>query len=420
MTETTTEATTRAGGGCPVTGAVDLPADLLADPAAAWRGYDVYDQRHADRRWELLAHARRECPVPFSESYGGQYHVTRYDDVRFVLEHPELFSSAVPAPTNEAPVRLPPLDADPPLQQEFRRILNPFLSRSYLMRFADRMREIANEAIDVWIDTGEVELISQFAMPYSAGVLATVVFDETDPRRVGRARDAATRAGTKADAESFFGLAMTAAEYLAEREDGLTDRDDIVGAVARGSVAGRPMTEDERLGVITVLFLGGLDTTRGAIGTVAARLATVDGLEQRMRRPGWARRDLDEILRLHSPVAIMARTVLSDVELGGQQLRAGDRLVVHFESADRDGDRFADPAELTFDVARPGNAVFGLGIHRCVGSHLARLQLEIGFDVLLSRIGELRLPDGMRFSDITFVAGAALGPEALPLRFTKR
>lgn len=383
-----------------------------------WRRYDQYNQAHADGRWAHYAQARAaQCPVPFSEAHGGQYHVTRYADVRFVLEHPELFSSAVPAPTNEAPVRLPPLDSDPPLQQEFRKILNPFLSRSYLMRFADQMRGIANEAIDGWIDRGSCEFITEFAMPYSSAVLATVVFDEADPARVTRARDITTRVGTVADAQSFVDLAVLAAEYLAERADGLTERDDILGAVARGTIGGRPLTDEERLGVITVLFLGGLDTTRGALGSIAYQLATVPGLEERVRRPEWVRHDLDELLRRFSPVAVMARTVLADVELGGRRLRAGDRLVVHFDSANRDRDRFPGADELVFEPPRVSNALFGLGIHRCVGAHLARLQIEIGYTELLRRVTNLRL---ITPEPVGFACGAALGPEELKVRFDRR
>lgn len=379
------------------------------------RVYDQFNAEHTDNRWELLAHARSHCPVPFSESYGGQYHVTRYEDLRFVCENPEIFSSAVPATTNEAPVRLPPLDADPPLQQEFRKILNPFLSRSYLLKFEPQMRQIANDAIDAWIDRGRCEFIGEFAIPYSSGVLATVVFDETDPDRVARARDCTTRIAIKADAESFFGLAMLAAEYLSERDESLGDRDDILGAVARGTLLGREMTEDERLGVITVLFLGGLDTTRGALGTIAHQMATIPGIEDRLRTPGWARQDLDELLRRFSPVALMARTAVRDVELGGTQLRVGDRLVLHFESANRDETRFERPDELLFEARRPGNALFGLGIHRCVGSHLARLQIEVAYEVLLSRITNLRVVE----EDVRYASGAALGPEDLKLEFDR-
>jgi cytochrome P450 len=119
-------------------------------------------------------------------------------------------------------------------------------------------------------------------------------------------------------------------------------------------------------------------------------------------------------------VAVMARTATAEVELGGVQLKPGDRLVLHYDSANRDESRFERADEVALGVNRQSNALFGLGIHRCVGSNLARLQLELGFEVLLSRITDLRLPDGMGMNDVVYAPGAALGPETLPLHFSKR
>jgi cytochrome P450 len=116
----------------------------------------------------------------------------------------------------------------------------------------------------------------------------------------------------------------------------------------------------------------------------------------------------------------MARTAIAEVELGGVKLKPGDRLVLHYDSANRDESRFEQADEVQLGAARQSNALFGLGIHRCVGSHLARLQLELGFELLLSRITDLRLPDGMTMDDIVYAPGAALGPEELPLLFSKR
>lgn len=379
------------------------------------RTFDIYNPEHADDRWELFRHARRECPLPFSDSYDGQYHVTRYEDAMFVLGHPELFSSADPFPTNAAPVRLPPLDADPPEHEDYRRVIDPYLRFSALKKSEAQIRAIANEYIDAWIERGGCEFVADFAMPFTAGVLATVVFDETDPDRLQRAIDCATAVATKADPESFMNLAVLCTEYLQERRDASDERDDVVSAIARGTLCGREMTEEEQLGAVSMLFLGGLDTTRGAIGTIAHHLATVDGLEARLRAAEPPRFPLLlEIIRRYAPVAVSARTVLADVTLAGRELHAGDRLIVHFDAVNRDEARFDDPDELEFDTRRPTNLVFGSGIHHCVGINLARFQIELGFDELLRRVTRLRLADG---AQVGYAAGAALGPESLPLHF---
>jgi cytochrome P450 len=167
-----------------------------------------------------------------------------------------------------------------------------------------------------------------------------------------------------------------------------------------------------------VLFLGGLDTTRGAIGMIAHELAKDPALQERVRDPRWQRKDMDEFVRLASPVACLGRTVLADTELGGVALRQGEQILVRFDSANHDPDQFDDAESLRFDLNRPGNAAFGLGIHRCLGVHLARVQIAVAFEVLLERITHLRLADPD--TDVHYIFGIARGPETLRLAFDRR
>jgi cytochrome P450 len=398
---------------------------MTADPAVLLDGYDPFDEETAPHKWEILAHARRECPVPHvvprTDPEGGYRMITRYRDVRFVLEHPELFASAQSAVTPN-PVRLPPLDSDPPLQQEFRKLLNPLMSRSSLMRFEPEMRAIARAAIEGFIDDGRLEFVRQFAIPFSAGVLSRVIFDESDEQRVQSALEVVAVLASDPSPPAFGRLAGLAGEYIAKRAasevtaaDTAGTSEDILTALVTGQVDGRPLTDEERIGVVTVLFLAGLDTTRGALGNIAAQLARDPGLEQRLRDPQWIRRDMDEFLRFESPVAIMARTATADVELGGHKFAAGDRVLVNFGSANRDGEQFADGDRLDFGLARPGNMAFGLGIHRCLGSNLARLQLEIGWDELLRRVTNLRFADPSYV--VRYDTGMVHGPVEIPLVF---
>lgn len=166
---------------------------------------------------------------------------------------------------------------------------------------------------------------------------------------------------------------------------------------------------------MTVLFMGGLDTTRGALGTIAVHLATTPGIEDRLREPGWVKHDLEEFIRHDSPVITMARTVVEDVELGGRLLRAGDRLGIHFASANWDETKFDDAQDLRFDRPLSGHAGFGLGIHRCIGMHLARVQITVAFDELLARITNLRLAGG----EVLWAPGVVTAPHTLDLEFDR-
>src|SRR5262249_34259115 len=135
-----------------------------------------------------------------------------------------------------------------------------------------------------------------------------------------------------------------------------------------------------------------------------------------IRNPEWVKRDLDEFLRIDSPVATFARVATRDVELSGQTIRKGERVLIRYDSANRDEQRFPDADQLIFDTAqRPTNAAFGLGIHRCLGSPLARLQIPIAWEEILKRVTNLKMavdPD-----TLTWEPGIANGPTEVPLTF---
>lgn len=396
-----------------------MAANTDADPGQVLAGFDMWNPEHEQGKWELFAHAREHCPVVHTDAGGGgQFLVTRYADVRAVLEDPATFSSTGVAP-KPSPVPLNPLDVDPPYQSDLRKMLNPLFSRTFLLKFEPQMRKAAADLIDSFAGRGQVELISEFAAPFAGASLATIVFDERDPDRMQRAVDTVAAVAMEGNDESYFNLALLAGEYIADREDHPVERDDVLNAITTGTVlGGRPLTEEERLGVVTVLFLGGLDTTRGAIGAIAYHLARQPELEARVRDPKWIRSDMDEFLRMESPVACLGRTVLHDTELAGVELKAGQQLLIRFDSANRDAAKFPDPDQLVFDPPRAGNAAFGLGVHRCLGVHLGRIQLAIAFDELFQRVTNLRFAAGGA-QDVHWAPGIANGPERLDLCFDR-
>jgi cytochrome P450 len=378
--------------------------------------YNMWDPQHEKAKWDVFSYARRHCPVAHTDAEGGgQYVVTRYDDVRRVLEDPQTFSSAGVAP-RPSPVRLNPLDADPPYQLDLRKILNPLFTRSFLLRFEPELRKNATDLIGRFIDNGRFEFVREFAGPFVGNALSRVVFNEDDPKKMDHAAEVVIRLAVDVTDEAFFELAVLAGQYIAEREANPVARNDVLNAIATGTVeGGRPLTDEERLGVITVLFLGGLDTTRGAMGSIAYHLARRPELEQRLRDPAWIRQDMDEFIRLESPVGCLGRTATRDVELGGVTIRQGQQLLIRFDSANRDEARFEDASCLKFDVRRSSSAGFGLGIHRCLGSHFARIQIAIAFDELFKRVTNLRFADPD--ADVHWAPGIANGPEAVDLLF---
>ena len=391
------------------------------DPAAASVAdlaphLDLFDPAHAERLWEVLAYARSACPVLKTDADDGYYIVTRYDDLRAVLEDPQTYSSEQ-AGLRGVPIKMPPLTEDPPRHLEYRRLLNRYLSRSFLSKYSDEIRETARELLEKLIPAGHFDFMTDYAIPFTSRNLARVVLDDGNAERIQRAISIATRISGEGDPAAFFEISALAEELLRERAAAGSDRDDVLSAIAGGTVEGRPLTMEEQVGATTILFTGGLDTTKAALGNIARHLAEDPALEQRLRDPEWIKGDLDEFLRYESPIMFMARTVTRDTELDGCPLKAGDRVAVHYASANRDGARFDHPDQLDFDRERNPHAAFGLGPHRCIGLHFARLQIEIAFDELLSRVTNLRIPPG---AQVESAVGVVLTHEHLPVTFDVR
>jgi cytochrome P450 len=374
---------------------------------------DLFDPAHSERLWEVLAYARSECPVLKTDADDGYFIVTRYDDLRTVLEDPQTYSSEQ-AGLRGVPIPMPPLTEDPPRHIEYRRALNKYLSRSFLSKFNDDIRETARELLDKLVPAGQFDFMTDYAVPFTSRNLARVILDDGNADRIQRAISLATRISGDGDAAAFFEISALAEELLRERAASGSQRDDVLSAIVNGTVQGRPLTMEEQVGATTIMFTGGLDTTKAALGNIAGHLAENPALEQRLRDPDWIKEDLDEFLRFESPIMFMARTVTRDTELGGCPLKAGDRVAVHYAAANRDDSRFAHADELDFDRERNPHAAFGLGPHRCIGLHFARLQIEIAFSELLSRVTNLRIAPG---APVESTVGVVLTHEHLPVVF---
>jgi len=257
-----------------------------------------------------------------------------------------------------------------------------------------------------------------YAVPFSAGSLARIVFATGNQDMVDRAVVAVNRCAVEALPETFEAVSSLALEAMAEVSTSTSDREDVLAALATAQIDGQPLTTEERLGTVSTLLLGGLDTTRGMIIHIAYHLAIRDDVEPVLRAPDWWRGELEEFLRYETTISFMPRTVTRDTELAGTQLKAGDRIAIHFFSANRDPDRFDRPDELVFGQPRNPHVSFGIGIHRCLGQHFARIQLAIAFEELLEQATNFRLKPG---TEIRRQAGIGLGvPQQLWLNFDKR
>jgi cytochrome P450 len=383
--------------------------------------FDAFDHDTAQHLFEVTNHARSRCPVSHSSAYGGYWLVTRYAEVRQALSDPGTYSSSqgVGFPHRQS-LMMPPIDLDPPLQKEFRRLLNPHFSRAGIAKYADAIREIAVQTVETFADRGTADLHGDFAAPFTAEVLARVILHVDDDDLFLRARAVASqisRNDPSQEGDKRAQLEQIVEEILNQRAASGARHGDSIDSLLYGEVNGRALTRDERVGTLMILVLGGLSTTNAALTGIFRHVAETPGLEDHLRNDDWTRQELDEFLRFEPPVTSLSRTVMKDTILGDQPLKANDVVLLHFAAANRDRSVFAGPDELRLDRGKNPHLSFGLGDHRCVGSNLGRLQIEIGTAEVLARIENIKLVEG---TVLEREAGTGSGWTSLPVTFRAR
>ncbi len=388
-----------------------------ADIAAASAHYEPYGIVPAG--WmEQLRRLRESCPVARSDTCGGFWLVSRHDDVATILRTPAMFSSAdgITIPHNPDAPMMPPIDLDPPLQTEFRQLLSPYFTAAAIRPYVPVIATLARQLIDRFTAEGECELMSAFARPLPSLVLGRLVLGIEDPDALSELQARVVAISGRNTSQEAAGAWRFLREYTTATAAAARDRPadgGLVSALVRGRAGGRPVTEEEQVGTLMILILGGMGTIADAISTVVVRLTDDPALEARLRDPAWVTRDLNELFRHESPVQWVGRTVTTPVELSGVPLAPGDRVMAHIGSANRDDTVFKDGSTLDFTRRQTRNLCYGLGPHYCIGAPLARLVIQVAFAELLDRVTHLR-----RDSSVPLNRRDGLSQPPLQLRVT--
>lgn len=343
---------------------------------------------------------RAECPHLRSERYGGFWALTRYADVVRVMTAPDEFSSDVPATffAAERPA-LWPTETDDPLHRDIRRLLNPYFMAKQLDLLTPDLQSLANGIIDEFVANGRCDAATDFAGTFAKHSFFRYILNTplSELDTVSGYVDMVMRGDDEATAAQGFGsLALWSAATLARRAEE-PRRDDVIDALLHGTVLGRPLTMEEQIWTLLPVTLGGLDTSATVLGFGIHQLALQPALQERVRDDSSAlTAAIDEFLRLGAP-APAVRKLTKDIELGGTQLRAGEKVLLAIWSANRDDDEFENADMVDLDREGRGNRhlAFGIGPHRCLGSSLARLLIRVGIQELLARVEDLRLTEGM-------------------------
>jgi cytochrome P450 len=376
------------------------PLKDASDPEVSY-DFDIHDPDLAGRVYDTYAEMRERCPVARSSLYGGHWVVTRYQPMRDILRDPAVFSSEsvnVPGTVGqEGP--LIPLEVDPPDHGAYRKLLNQVFSPKRMAALEPRIREIAVELIDEMLTGDRVEFIDAFARPLPSRVFVALMgWPADDAARFHHWADTIVLgkpgAGEEEATEVRGAAAMELYAYfgeMIERRAESGDAEDITQVLINGTFQDRPITPLEVLNMLFLLLIGGLHTVQGQLAHSVIYLAEHPGTRKQLTADlSLVPSAVEEMLRWESAVC-PARVVKLDTVVDGVQLRAGDKVLIPLGAANRDEEQFANPNQV--DLTRDPNPhiAFGLGNHRCVGSHLARLELVIAFEELHRRVPDYRL-----------------------------
>jgi cytochrome P450 len=391
--------------------------ELLADPWTTW------DRLREESRAFVSSTAAADWNV---------WTLLRYDDVHAALRDPECFSSRSVLHVYQGPKLIDPAEADavrgmipeeldPPEHTKYRQLLTPLFAPQVVETLEPMIRSWCVELIEGFAADGRCDLDRDFARQYPTMIFLRLMglpqagvgdFLDTVQERI---REAA-RMGVSEQESMSTGYIMATMEHMntvleerrAERQD------DIVSYLLDARIDGRALDDTELQQICTLLYAAGLDTVAGELGYMFFHLATHPEhrrlvTEEPERIPAF----VEETLRMYS-IVTTNRIVTRDVDFAGCPMKAGDRVLLSMPAADRDPLQFPDAD--TFDVDRASNRhiAFAAGPHRCLGSHLARLELQIAVEEWHRRIPEYALAAE---GEVSFHVGGVAGVDALPLEW---
>jgi cytochrome P450 len=416
-------------------------ADVDADVVVAFDHHS--DEFNLNER-AINAELRRKCPVAWNDNYGGFWFLTSYDAVSQAARDGDGFAHkyepdaadgvdyqgemGVPRPEGQPALGIGEVDG--PYHQALRHALAPFFSPGAVQRMRPFMEQSAHWFLDQRIGDGQMDLVLDYASPVPAILTMKLmglpyenwhVYANLFHSVMAVPQDSPEYAEAIAEVPAMMqGVLEFAASRRAEAHDDLTS------FLIQFEFEGKRLDDAQLLNILWNLIAGGVDTTTSQTALTLLHLGTHPEVRlQLIEHPELYRTATDEFLRYFSVNQQLSRTVARDVVLGGQQLRRNDRVIVSWLAANHDEHEFDRPDQIVLDRAPNRHVAFGLGPHRCIGSHLARLMSEVMVRAVLDRIPDYRVDvggvheylgnpsmTGLGTLPVTFTAGESRGTAA--------
>ena len=388
-------------------------------PVVDWAtDFDHLDPRWIENPYPIWDALRENCPVAHTERYMGVYFATRYEDVRAIAYDTEHFSSRRVVVRETPPPRIPapPITTDPPHHQAAKALLLPAFTPEAIARHEPTARQICRDLLDRLAGDPACDAAVDYAQEIPVRVIAHLLgLPEQQGELFRKWIHEVLELGITD--QSALVRAITEMSELFAREIAArrtSPGDDFISYLAQARMNGAPVSDDHIIATLRLLLVAGIDTTWSAIGSCLWHLAQhPDDRRRLLAEPGLMPSAVEEFLRAYAPVT-MAREVLKERRINGCTFKAGEMALLSFPAANRDPAAFADADRVVLDRAQNRHAAFGLGIHRCVGSNLARMEIMVALQEWLKRIPEFRLDPagGTKWSE-----GTVRGPRRLPVLF---
>lgn len=368
--------------------------------------FDHNSREHSEDPVGSYRELRHRAPVAWTEAWGGYWVLSGHDAVFDAARDDDLFSSArveefgitgqsITIPQKPMHIHLP-IEMDPPQSQKYRSIMNKLITPKQVAKLLPMIDKYVDMFIDELIESGEADFSTLTGVP----AIVTITWLGM-PKKDWRRQAAFHRAilAEPYGSEGYQRAVEVDLPYLTSQlEDVIAARraqpqDDAISFILQQEVDGRPLTDEEAFGMIELLISGGVGTTASLTGQALVWLSENPDVRERLREnPDMMQTAVEEFLRVFSPTQALSRTVMRDVDFHGVTMRRGDRALLSWASANRDVPDAADSPDVV-DVTRSPNRhlAFGVGSHRCAGSHLARPMARSILSKIITRMPDYKV-----------------------------
>ena len=390
------------------------------------KNFDIFNAEYNHDPGPIWQKMRDQCPFSFTEERGGFWLTTTYEDAQaLVRKVPELSNrqvSVVEMPEGRDLLAhyntetLPPITMDPPENIPLRRLMLPFFTPKAVENYRAYTEELCNKLIDDFIDKGVCDAAADYAQQITPRVISHIL--GIDPNQSDEFVEW-VRGIVELGAENIELRTESHKKIVAFFTKQLSDRrespgDDFISLLAQAEIDDEALTDKTIIKMCVLTLIAGIDTTWSSIGSSMLHFATHPEDRRRLAdKPELFSTAVEEMLRLHSPVSV-GRIAMEDVEYGGSTIKKGERLMINFPAANRDPAVFENPDEAVIDRQRNRHIAFGIGIHRCSGSNLARMEMEVALKTWFKRIPEFELSDP---NSVAWAPGQVRGARVVPVRF---